>query len=104
MAKQVKAAGRRKSQTDFKRLDRMTDRDVRKAVRSDPDAAPLGLDWSKGHLEIPEKPKKEAISIRLDADVLEFLRGEGAGYQARINAILRSYVGARRKARPSKRK
>jgi uncharacterized protein (DUF4415 family) len=35
------------------------------------------------------RPLKTPISLRLDADVLGWLKSEGAGYQARINAILR---------------
>ena len=35
------------------------------------------------------KPIKKTIQIRLDADVLEWLKQEGSGYQTRVNAILR---------------
>jgi len=35
---------------------------------------------------------KEAISIRLDQDVIAFFRASGPRYQSRINAVLRSYV------------
>jgi uncharacterized protein (DUF4415 family) len=35
------------------------------------------------------KPIKKTVQIRLDADVLEWLKQEGPGYQTRVNAILR---------------
>jgi uncharacterized protein (DUF4415 family) len=35
---------------------------------------------------------KRAISLRLDADLLEWLRARGPGYQSRINAVLRAYM------------
>ncbi len=35
------------------------------------------------------KPVKKATTIRLDADVLAWLRTFGKGYQTKINAILR---------------
>ena len=35
---------------------------------------------------------KEAISIRVDSDVLVWFRDIGPGYQTRINAVLRSYM------------
>jgi uncharacterized protein (DUF4415 family) len=35
------------------------------------------------------KPTKRQITARVDADVLEWLKSEGRGYQSRINAILR---------------
>ncbi|WP_419805061.1 BrnA antitoxin family protein [Terriglobus sp.] len=35
------------------------------------------------------RPVKRQITARVDADVLEWLKGQGKGYQSRINAILR---------------
>jgi uncharacterized protein (DUF4415 family) len=35
------------------------------------------------------KPIKKTVNVRLDADVIEWLQGEGKGYQTRMNAILR---------------
>ncbi|RVU21921.1 BrnA antitoxin family protein [Methylobacterium oryzihabitans] len=35
---------------------------------------------------------KEAISIRIDSDVLEKLRASGEGWQSRVNDVLRAYV------------
>lgn len=35
------------------------------------------------------KPTKQATTVRVDADVLMWLKGQGKGYQTRINAILR---------------
>lgn len=32
------------------------------------------------------------MSIRVDEDVLDYVKNKGAGYQRRINAVLRSYV------------
>jgi uncharacterized protein (DUF4415 family) len=37
-------------------------------------------------------PTKVLTSIRLDADILEFFKSQGAGYQSRINAALRMEV------------
>ncbi|MDH4557816.1 3-oxoacyl-ACP synthase [Pseudomonas sp. BN417] len=39
---------------------------------------------------------KQALTIRLDADVLEWFKGQGAGYQARINQLLRQHMQAHR--------
>ena len=52
------------------------------------------VDWSA----VPEVkvPGKVAISVRVDEDVLAFFRAEGRGYQTRINAVLRSYMMAKR--------
>lgn len=40
-------------------------------------------------------PKKQ-LTVRLDADVLEWFRAQGRGYQTRMNAVLRAYVEAQR--------
>jgi uncharacterized protein (DUF4415 family) len=90
---------RRKSQTDWARIDALTDEEIEAAARSDPDwDGLLDLDWSK--VEITRPARKQAISIRLDEDVLDFFKRGGAGYQKRINAVLRSYVTAAAKGTP----
>jgi len=38
---------------------------------------------------------KQQISLRIDADVLDWFKGTGKRYQTHINAVLRSYVDAR---------
>ena len=39
-------------------------------------------------------PGKKQLTVRLDADVLAWLQGQGKGYHSRINAILRAYYEA----------
>jgi uncharacterized protein (DUF4415 family) len=48
--------------------------------------------FRNARLRLPEP--KETITIRLDRDVLEWLRKQGSGYQTRINAVLRAYMEA----------
>ena len=38
------------------------------------------------------KPRKQAVQIRLDADVLAWFKGYGKGYQSKINAELRNIM------------
>jgi uncharacterized protein (DUF4415 family) len=38
------------------------------------------------------RPLKEAVSLRLDADVLAWLKKDGQGYQTRMNRILREQM------------
>ena len=40
-------------------------------------------------------PVKKQLTIRLDADVLDWLKGHGRGYQTRINRILRVAMESR---------
>ena len=46
-------------------------------------------DWSRAVVGKFYRPIKEPVTVRLDADVLAWLRSQGAGYQTRINALLR---------------
>lgn len=52
-----------------------------------PDAA-----WVKAATALP--PSKQQITLRLDAEVLDFFKHTGKRYQTRINAVLRAYVEA----------
>ncbi|MCG6883688.1 MAG: BrnA antitoxin family protein [Silicimonas sp.] len=54
------------------------------------------VDWSKAQLVEPQ-PKK-LLSLRVDADVLDYFRAHGRGYQTRMNAVLRSYMEARKQS------
>jgi uncharacterized protein (DUF4415 family) len=39
-------------------------------------------------------PPKALVSLRIDADVLEWFKSSGAGYQTRMNAVLRAFKEA----------
>ena len=47
---------------------------------------------------VVEPGAKQPISLRVDADVLDWFKAQGPRYQSRINAVLRSYMEQRRKA------
>ena len=85
---------RLKGETDYTRLDALTDDDIAKAVANDPDAMPIDIDWTTARLTLP--PGKEAVTLRLDRDVLNWLRAQGKGYQTRINQVLRAWYDAAR--------
>jgi uncharacterized protein (DUF4415 family) len=87
----------RRGKTDWAAVDALTDEEIEAAIRKDPNAVPLDFDWSEAVLVIP--PRKRAISIRLDEDVLDYFKKEGAGYQRRMNAVLRSYMQQKQKRR-----
>jgi uncharacterized protein (DUF4415 family) len=79
---------RSKGKTDFTRLRAMRDEDI-----NDSDIPRLGKSfWKTAKLTMPE-PKKR-LTIRVDHDVVAWLKKKGSGYQTRINAILRSYMNA----------
>lgn len=77
--------------TDWAAVDAMSDEDIKRAMRDDPDWADfIDIDWSKAAWVIPVV--KKALSIRLDQDVIDFFQASGKGYQTRINAVLRHYM------------
>ena len=80
---------RQKSETDWKRLKSSGDFDGE-------DEDDFEVDWSSFRLVVPKA--KKMISLRVDADVLEFFRAQGKGYQTRMNAVLKSYREAMEKA------
>lgn len=46
-------------------------------------------------------PAKQPVTMRLDADVLEWFKSEGQGYQTRINQLLRKYMESQLKSQKS---
>jgi uncharacterized protein (DUF4415 family) len=79
----LKAAG--KTRTDWKAA-------AAKPVPDDnnSDDAMERVAWATTELPMPRR--KEHMNLRIDADVVAFFRGQGRGYQTKINAVLRSYV------------
>ncbi len=69
--------------SDLTRLDRLRDRDIDYS-----DIPALDRSFLK-KATTPWPPAKKQLTIRLDADVLAWLKGHGRGYQTRINRILR---------------
>jgi uncharacterized protein (DUF4415 family) len=91
-------APRRKGKTDWARVDGTTDGEIESSIANDPDWQEFkDIDWSKAVVVIP--PKKKAISIRVDEDVLNYFKKQGSGYQRRMNAVLRFYVEQKRRKR-----
>ena len=54
---------------------------------------PEKLDWSKARRGVFYRPTKRQLTVRFDADVIEWFRLRGErGYQTRMNAVLREYM------------
>jgi len=76
--------GKKSIKSDLARLDRMKDSEVDYS-----DIPPLGDEFFKT-ATVAWPPAKRQLTIRLDADVLNWLKASGRGYQTRINRILRA--------------
>jgi uncharacterized protein (DUF4415 family) len=74
----------------------MSDSEVRNS--SPPELSGLPSDfWDSA--ELVEPVRKQAVSLRIDEDVLDWFRQHGPRYQSRMNAVLRSYMNARTRVR-----
>jgi uncharacterized protein (DUF4415 family) len=88
-------ASARGGSTDWKRLRTLSDKGIRSAVQADPEARPTDADfWKQAKIVMPRA--KQTVTIRLDADLLGWLRRQ-KGYQTRINAVLRTYMEAQKR-------
>jgi uncharacterized protein (DUF4415 family) len=82
------------SKSDLARIDRMKDAEIDCS-----DIPPLDKSFLK-KATASWPPVKEQLTIRLDADVLKWLKGHGRGYQTRINRILRVVMESQPPSRP----
>ena len=83
--------------TDWARVDAMTEEELERNIAADPDSDLPGVDWTKARLVLPQR--KQSVHLRVDPDVLAWFRRQGRGYLTRMNAVLRAYYEAHRKAR-----
>jgi uncharacterized protein (DUF4415 family) len=74
---------RKHIKSDLARIDRMKDADIDYS-----DIPPLDKTFLK-KATTTWPPAKKQLTIRLDEDVLHWLKRHGKGYQTRINRILR---------------
>jgi uncharacterized protein (DUF4415 family) len=87
-----------KDRTNQNRVVSLTDEDIELAVTGDPDAAPImNEDWWREARVVLPMPKVP-VSVRLDRDVLEWFKQQGPRYQSRMNAVLRAFMVAHRRA------
>ncbi len=99
-AETIEAMRRRgESRSDWKAAQRMPQAEAERLAEAEDGPLPEG--W-ESTVEIGLPARKQAVHMRLDADVLDWFRGHGPGYQTRINAVLRSFVQARRRAEGKK--
>ena len=89
----------------MKKLTKEQRRDIaaiasKKDVDIDLSDMPEVLDWSRAEIGKFYRPPKKSVTMRLDGDILEWLKGFGPGYQTRVNLLLRhamTSTGAPRK-------
>ena len=101
----VEASDRgRARRTNWDRVRNMSDDDIRVGIVADPDSAPeLDEAWfARAEVREPRSPK-QAISFRVDPEVLEYFRSESPQYQSRMHEVLRAYVDHQRAKKAARR-
>jgi len=93
----------RKSQPDLKRVRELADTNIVRDVEA-PEWTPEMFARAVVRQGLKPVPKKMLLSLRIDADVVEWFRGQGAGYQSRMNALLRAYMEAHAGRQPKEAK
>ena len=78
------------------------DRKIRAAAKADPDAQPLSAKQLKSMVPLRVlrgRPKSQSpkllLSVRYSREVVEYFKSTGAGWQSRMDSVLRAYVSRR---------
>ncbi len=82
----------REDRTDWDRLRA----EEEAGIEPELDEEEIGIEWDWSKAVLVRAPAKKAVSVRLDQDVIDYFKADGPGYQTRMNAVLRSYMLARR--------
>jgi uncharacterized protein (DUF4415 family) len=65
---------------------------------------PEVTDWSGAEIGKFYRPPKKPVTMRLDTDIVEWLKSYGRGYQTRVNHLLRYAMVSSQQVRPKGRK
>ena len=88
---------RGESRTDWARVKGTTEEELEASIAADPDDVHAPVDWTKAFKGV--RPGKRDVHIRIDADVFDWFKQTGRGYQTRINNVLRAFVESQRRPR-----
>ncbi|MCX7376651.1 MAG: BrnA antitoxin family protein [Alphaproteobacteria bacterium] len=66
-------------------------------TRADAPARAVDEDFWRNARVVMPPPGKTSVHLRLDADVLDWFRGQGKGHLSRMNAVLRSFMEAHKR-------
>ena len=87
-------AKRRRSRTDLKKVDTMTDAELETVIADDKDERDLRPDWTQAKLVFVEP--KQSVHLRLEQEIIDFYKAQGKGHISRMQAVLKAYADAHR--------
>lgn len=89
------------ARTDWDRVNALSEDEIEAAAKADPDAPPLDDSfWETARVVMPQRVPKRHQGMRLDAEIIDWFKAQGPGWQTRMNAVLRSFVEAQKKQEP----
>ena len=88
-----KSSSSRISKTDWRRVKSMKDRDI-KITPEHPELDVNHIARVIVRKGLKPVEAKRSISLRVDAEVLEWFQAQGPGYQTRMNAVLKAFKDA----------
>ena len=80
--------------TDFSREDSYEE--IEAQIAADPDLA-VPDNWAEltrpgFPFPLPSRANKRQVTVRYDAEVVDFFKSQGRGWQSRMNTVLRAFV------------
>lgn len=88
----IETAGSRKARVNLARVDATTEEEIEAQAIEDGEEV---LEWTPEmtrRVKIFQPQKKQAITVRLEPQIIAALKAEGPGYQTRMNAILKDWL------------
>ena len=92
---------RGETETNWAKVDAMTEEALEASILADPDDVLDEAAVTRAFKGLPpgfwDASRKQDVHIRLDAEVVDWFKQQGRGYQTRINAVLRAFVATQKK-------
>jgi uncharacterized protein (DUF4415 family) len=88
-----KSSSSKTSKTEWARVRSLKDKDIKLSAEH-PEAKVKHIVRGIVRRGLRPLPAKASIALRVDADVLEWFKSQGPGYQTRMNAVLRAFKEA----------
>lgn len=82
-----------KTKTDWKRVKATKDKDI--IVGGD--SPEITAEMWRHAVVSDRRPPKKNITLRIDAEIIDWFKARGKGYQTRMNAVLRVFIELQRK-------
>ena len=86
----------KKSHTDWERLKKMKNDEI--DLSDNPELTPAMFARAVVRRGLKPVQRKAQLTLRVDQDVLDWFRNQGAGYQTQINSLLRAYMETHKQA------